>query len=431
MISEELDTDQKYYTQRLKRIVYEFYQEHRESCAEQYNMAEAPDIDQLYENIEKKELNRILAHVSVVVLTANKYEKNILHSNWSKRTDHKKIYKTTIPVLASGGDEYEPTAYLFEWHGYQVMHIAAIYTGSYTIGGSADIVRYIVDSPRLNPSVIISYGICFGLNENNQKMGDVIISDKVYPYFIGSKINENGYYVKDDNVFRIRRKIKGKLQNGMDENYFKDFGFSVSIGNYLTGEAVVSDFTFREAISRITTQDVNAGEMEGYGLFKECYSRDCIIPCLIIKSICDWGALKNTRDTDLFEEICGKSDKYGLDEIKTVKDRIQAYASYHSFLVLDKLLEKKVFLGSLYEQLKRNIIEDKNENGIYNVHVQKKLKALSKLYYQTNRANKQRTTKIIDALVAEKVLQSPEKCLDEDIHKRGKRNKDFWKINRT
>ncbi|MCC8089526.1 MAG: hypothetical protein LIO79_09765, partial [Rikenellaceae bacterium] len=76
----------------------QFYQEHRESCAEQYNMAEAPDIDQLYENIEKKELNRILAHVSVVVLTANKYEKNILHSNWSKRTDHKKIYKTTLDV---------------------------------------------------------------------------------------------------------------------------------------------------------------------------------------------------------------------------------------------------------------------------------------------------------------------------------------------
>lgn len=33
--------------------------------------------------------------------------------------------------------------------------------------------------------------------------------------------------------------------------------------------------------------------MEGYGLFKECSTIPNLVPCLIVKSICDWRAMKN------------------------------------------------------------------------------------------------------------------------------------------
>ena len=66
----------------------------------------------------------------------------------------------------------------------------------------------------------------------------------------------------------------------IDKNFFK-----VSFGNIITGEAVVNNQKEKlKAIERAYGCDITAGEMEGYGLAKECiyYSH---IPCLIIKAI--------------------------------------------------------------------------------------------------------------------------------------------------
>ncbi len=66
----------------------------------------------------------------------------------------------------------------------------------------------------------------------------------------------------------------------INNNKFNKMPFSVKFKNYITGEAVVSSSEWRKKIVDTTTQEIYAGDMEGYGLFKECNNTGYEIPCL-------------------------------------------------------------------------------------------------------------------------------------------------------
>lgn len=117
-------------------------------------------------------------------------------------------------------------------------------------------------------------------------------------------------------------------------------------GNMVSGEAVISNALMKEIfINAATNQPVLGGEMEGYGLFKECQGFDCFMPCILIKSICDWGVYKNIDEKDT--------------SIKNLKDKLQAYASKQAYKALEILLKKEndIFERSLYRQIKDMVIE--------------------------------------------------------------------------
>ena len=84
--------------------------------------------------------------------------------------------------------------------------------------------------------------------------------------------------------------------------------------------------------------------MEGYGLFKECQGFECLIPCMIVKAICDWGVCKNLDD----------------DEVKrlNLKDKAQVYAADQAYKVMAVILKSnaRVFESSIYEQIKELIL---------------------------------------------------------------------------
>ena len=81
------------------------------------------------------------------------------------------------------------------------------------MGGSADLVRYILNSNYCYPSAIISYGICFGNDYNVQKIGDTIIVDKLYPYFMSAKVEEKFFFVKDSNIFNIDPELETRIKH--------------------------------------------------------------------------------------------------------------------------------------------------------------------------------------------------------------------------
>lgn len=142
--------------------------------------------------------------------------------------------------------------------------------------------------------------------------------------------------------------------------------FKVDLGNYITGEAVISNRRIRDTFANITKQNIAVGEMEGYGLFKECRRKDYQVPCMIVKSICDWAVLKNISDVEVFQCICKeKNIEIDISEMNTIKDRLQAYASYNAFEVLDIMMEKHIFYDSVYACLVQKITSKKNEYVIY------------------------------------------------------------------
>ena len=113
--------------------------------------------------------------------------------------------------------------------------------------------------------------------------------------------------------------------------------------------------------------------MEGYGIAKECvyYSR---IPCFIIKSICDWGVLKNITNNLLGEEIILP---------KFFKDKLQAYACFCAGVVFFKLLKQekdKLLSLKIYNEVNNSVNGNKFLEGIKYYTPQEIVEWLSRYY---------------------------------------------------
>lgn len=345
----------------LRKKVFSAYAENCQECDAAYKMAEDSNLEQIYSLCaDQQDINSMLAKTDMIILTANKYERNILHKNIYRATK-KKIKKFNITLDTPCYNE--TSAYWFQWNSKACLHIHANTTGAYTIAGSADIVRWIRYNSYLFPRLVVSYGICFGTDENACRIGDVYISRKVYPYFIGVKVKGKAIHAVDNDVFEIDGNLINNLQELRNNNVFSSLGFGVELDNYLTGEAVVSSLEARMAFNGITTQSTPVGDMEGYGVFKECAHKDFHIPCLIVKSICDWGAEKNfsSKDEAVKEELVallnchagdsGLGDHNPEELLDTLKDRLQAYSANHAFQVLDILAKKCPIGNSLYRDI--------------------------------------------------------------------------------
>lgn len=348
------------------RNVYDYYIKHKDACKKYYQWAEDINIDRIYEQIQINDIEKEFPRVAIVILTANKYERNVLHSIYYNDTG-KRIQRFNIelfPLLVDIGIY----GYLFEWHGYVILNLHSAAKGSYTNGGSADLVRYIGTKQNLSPRLIISYGICFGVDQKTQNLGDTYLSDKIYPYFMETKITKDELFTSDNNMFksdwRIMYNLKGRY---FEVNKYKDIfnkdtpEFLFDTGNFITGEAVVSNQEFRDFFVSVTTQQVKAGEMEAYGMYKECSFIG--IPCLTIKSICDWGVGKNDSSSEIFEDLNGSPAEDG--ELSSIKDSIQAITSANAAKAVESLLRNKMFSNSFYAHISDWIAHEYKEPGIY------------------------------------------------------------------
>ncbi len=326
----------------------------------------------IYEDIELSDFNAELLNVSVVVLTANFFECEILNYNVSKDNNiNIKKLKDGINVFPHYNFR-RVDAFLFKINEQTILHLHAPETGSNTPCGSTDIVRYIANNQYLYPSCIISFGICYGINPEKESLGCTLIANNIYPCSIGIKIEDKDWHIKhDEYILRLNERYN-ILYHSIDEvikgkrNNHEDITFENAIMcNMLTGEAVVSNERFKIAsIEKAYGCEIKGGEMEGYGLAKECiyYSN---IPCVILKSICDWGACKN---------IGNYLDKSLPAECKKdTKGQIQAYTAFLAYTVLKKLFYEEVFCTkNLQESLIDNVIEKFSGDGYFQEEILKK-----------------------------------------------------------
>lgn len=324
----------------VKKSLMRFYRKHKTECEKLYVEATSKEKLDIYEELENIHLlNQFFIKTDIVILTANVFEKNILHL----KAVGKKEQKISHFVVNSLNNPRRPlniNIYFFDMGDFHILHMEARQTGSYSMGGSADLIRYILNHDYCYPSAVISYGICFGNDYLSQEIGDTIIAKKLYPYFMSAKVKEKSFFVEDSNIFDIDPQTETRILHlrGMGKLSEDDHIF---YGNMVTGEAVISNAVMKEIfIEAATNQPVLGGEMEGYGLFKECQGFECQIPCLLIKAICDWGVYKNFDDASTISI--------------NLKDKLQAYAAEQACKALMVLLKKdsKIYKSSIYEQMK-------------------------------------------------------------------------------
>lgn len=324
----------------VKKSLMDFYQGHKAECEKLYADATSEEKLDIYEELEDIHLlNQFFIKTDIVILTANAFEKKILHLKAVSKKEQK-ISHFVVNSLNNPRRPLNINIYFFDMGDFHILHMEARQTGAYSMGGSADLIRYIINHDYCYPSAVISYGICFGNDYLNQKIGDTIIVKKLYPYFMSAKVKEKSFFVEDSNIFDIDPQTATRILHlrGMGKLSEDD---RIFYGNMVTGEAVISNALMKEIfIEAATNQPVLGGEMEGYGLFKECQGFECQIPCLIIKAICDWGVYKN------FDDASTKSIN--------LKDKLQAYAAEQACKALMVLLNKdsRIYKASVYEQVK-------------------------------------------------------------------------------
>lgn len=65
---------------KIRLNIFNFYANNKEICDDNYNLAENKDIDKIYVDVkDEMDKNSLFTKTSLIILTANKYEKNILH----------------------------------------------------------------------------------------------------------------------------------------------------------------------------------------------------------------------------------------------------------------------------------------------------------------------------------------------------------------
>ena len=370
---------QKQKSNIIRESVFLWYSnpKHKKECDRLYDVARSEKIIDIYEKTtERSEINRLFVKTDLLILTANKYERNMLHSLSYSETNEK-IKEIDLTLNTASKLFNQVSAYSFSLCGYTVLNIHSRVTGAYTNGGAADVIRYMLSSEYLFPAAVISFGICFGTKERRASLGDVVLSKKVYPYFIGAKVKGEQLAVTDDNMFSIQGDLAKALEDLEGKNQLNKsaLGFDVVFGNYITGEAVVSSAKYRERYEKITTQPIDAGDMEAYGVFKECNTPPYSIPCIVMKAICDWAIEKNydVSDRDVIADYCKIVLNCNVDEltekrhneivetIGTLMDRLQAYAAGNSFTVLKTLLKSCLFGHSAYYMIKGVVTEKTKE----------------------------------------------------------------------
>lgn len=285
---------------------------------------------------------------TILVLTANAVEQNILTHKLYDECFRDAINKTELPEISIDGFVYQFSCV----SNVRIVHLHPTSTSSYTDGGSADAVRKAVK--WFQPELVVSLGVAFGIAPKEQHIGDVLISSAVIPYDIFNKDTDGTIKLRSKDIIYTQDVLNAwdvlirtsdfSLDEERESLIKRKLEFKWYYGALLSGGSVLSNEEKKKALLKAAKdcgeEKVIGGEMEGVGVYSECKKLN--IPCIVIKGICDWGAEKNSWEAviNLVNKQHQEDSQYPSDcpSNKDVKNCVQAYAMDHAAEALFRLL---------------------------------------------------------------------------------------------
>lgn len=194
------------------------------------------------------------------------------------------------------------TYFIGMFGAYNVIHVQS------DMGAmNRDAVMTTVDSAikMWNPRGIIMVGVAWGMNREEQKIGDVLISKKILQYET-AKISKGNTIPRgtDSEAGGI---LTNRFKSCMDWKYILENGELARkyIGTVLSGEKLLDDKEYRDKLHDSFPEAIG-GEMEGAGLASVAMSNN-LYEWIIVKGICDWGYDKQNKNKDKYQEIAMQS----------------------------------------------------------------------------------------------------------------------------
>jgi 5'-methylthioadenosine/S-adenosylhomocysteine nucleosidase len=185
-----------------------------------------------------------------------------------------------------------------EVNGYDVI-VVRTEMGTQSAGAATLVTSDTIEV--FKPAYVIMPGIAFGLQRTKQKMADVLVAASVIDYDTskiagGNVMSRGASYTSATELFAKAREVGA---GRVDVHY----------GQVICGSKVVNDPAFRDGLLA-RYPDAIGGEMEGIGLASACHREN--VPWLLVKAICDWGAVKTDDHQD---EAATKSLAFCLDVV--------------------------------------------------------------------------------------------------------------------
>jgi len=156
--------------------------------------------------------------------------------------------------------------------------------GSGGVGGSQERIRKAIEA--LSPAAVIMIGIAFGINENKQAIGDVLVSERLMLY----DLQRRGTKEADGTLHIIPRGDRPSSSPWLF-NWFRIASLKwdqakVRLGLVLSGEHLVDNIDYRRELLALEKEAIG-GEMEGAGLYVACQNNK--VDWILVKAICDWA----------------------------------------------------------------------------------------------------------------------------------------------
>lgn len=155
----------------------------------------------------------------------------------------------------------------------------------------------------LSPVAVVMVGIAFGADEKEEKIGDVLVSDKILPYDSQKILEEKTIYKE------IPKEVGFQLLNAFREHGEWVYNLPnkkksvVHIGSVLTGSRLINNYEYREKLlDDFAEYKPVGGEMEAQGIYAMCRLQG-IGEWIIVKGICDWGYKKNNPNKEADQKI--------------------------------------------------------------------------------------------------------------------------------
>lgn len=241
-----------------------------------------------YQDIRKEDIG--VNDYSMLIVTATEIETAAFHG----------VMPANVLRVTTGDYTY----YLGKVGHYNVVHVQCLQMGSMSPGGSTQTInKALQEWPQVK--AVIMMGICFGVDDTKQHIGDVVVSSFIKNYEtrrMGNKkeIPRGNTYQSDRCLYNAFNNLKVSWENiGIDDKKKE-----LILGEYISGEQLVDNKAVRDKLLA-ETPEAKAGEMEGNGMVAACVSAR--IPWILAKAICDFADGNKGEDKKLKQAIAAAS----------------------------------------------------------------------------------------------------------------------------
>ena len=284
-------------------------------------------------------LTKNIDDFKLLIITATPLEKEILHQTLKPIEGKESLIK-----ISKGKQTY----YFGIFGMYKAIHVACGDMGS--IGRESSIITTSNAISDCNPKIVLMVGIAFGVNKKKQKIGDILVSERVIPY-------EPQRVGKSDTVFRGKEGpasslLLNRFRNVDDWEYpIKTKNAEIIIGEILSGEKLIDNPDLKDILIN-KYPNAKGGEMEGAGVYAACDGHDN--HWILVKGICDYADGNKNRNKEANQIIAAKSAINLCEHVFNLKHSFEninvfSFDSVKNFEIVN-LLNKQVA-----RQLKKQI----------------------------------------------------------------------------